>query len=107
MNQILKDEDKEEVRFVMSDIEPNTEAWKGWCKKSESGNLSYVSAPVDATGAPRKEVLLGEVKKVKNGYSKISTKKVMRLFSLAFHHFDDDMAVKVLKDTIETSDGFW
>jgi len=34
-------------------------------------------------------------------------KKVMRLFSLAFHHFDDDLAGKVLENTIETSDGFW
>ena len=32
--------------------------------------------------------------------------KIMRLFSLAFHHFDDDLAAKVLQNTIETSDGF-
>ena len=31
---------------------------------------------------------------------------VFRLFSLAFHHFDDELAIKILEDTLKTSKGF-
>ncbi|KPI36159.1 uncharacterized protein AB675_8972 [Cyphellophora attinorum] len=90
----------------MTDIEPNVPAWQGWCKKSESGKLDYVEEKVDATGAPGRSVLLGEDKSM-NGHGKQKKgKKIMRLFSLAFHHFDDDMARRVLKDAVETGDGF-
>ncbi|KAL8334741.1 hypothetical protein RB598_009134 [Gaeumannomyces tritici] len=33
-------------------------------------------------------------------------RKIFRLFNLAFHHFDDPLARAILKDTVETSDGF-
>ena len=33
-------------------------------------------------------------------------RKVFRLFCLSFHHFDDAMARKVLKSTLDTSDAF-
>lgn len=31
---------------------------------------------------------------------------MFRLFNLAFHHFDDPLAKAILKNTLETSDGF-
>jgi hypothetical protein len=105
VNQILRKQNKEEVQFVMTDIEPNVPAWQGWCKKSESGKLGYVKEKVDATGAPARSVLLGADTNM-NGHVR-KGKKIMRLFSLAFHHFDDDMAREVLKDTIEAGDAFW
>lgn len=74
------------------------QAWQAVSKKSE--NLHYISGGVDASAAPSKDKLLEDVPDTEG-------KGVMRLFSLAFHHFDDDLAKKILKNTIETSDGFW
>lgn len=87
------------IKFVLTDIKPHVNAWKTIADKSE--NISYIAQSVDATNAPSAESLLRNVPDVKEN------KKVMRLFSLAFHHFDDDLAAKVLENTIETSDGFW
>ena len=86
----------EAVKFVLTDLKPHTEAWKSLAKKSE--NLSYVADGVDAANAPRD--LLQDVEGVQG-------KKVMRLFSLAFHHFDDGLAARILDNTAETADGFW
>lgn len=35
-----------------------------------------------------------------------SNKKQFRLFNLAFHHFDDALARRILANTLRTSDGF-
>jgi len=88
----------DDIKFVLTDIKPHVSAWKAIADKSK--NISYIAQSVDATNAPSAESLLRNVPDVKDN------KKVMRLFSLAFHHFDDDLAAKVLKNTIETSDGF-
>jgi len=84
--------------MVLSDLKPHLSAWEPLAKKSE--NLSYVPQGVDAANCPAAQSLLKDVPGVKG-------KKVMRLFSLAFHHFDDDLAANILENTIETSDGFW
>ena len=84
------------MKFVLTDLKPHPEAWKALTKKSE--NLSYVEEAVDAADAPKN--LLKNVEGVQG-------KKVMRLFSLAFHHFDDELAAKILENTAETADGFW
>lgn len=83
---------------MLSDISPHVSAWETLSKKSE--NLSYIPYSVDATDAPDGETMLKDV-------AGVGGKKVMRLFSLAFHHFDDDLAAKVLENTVETADGFW
>ena len=98
LNSELRGASKEEVKFVLTDISPHVGAWEVAAKNST--NISYVPQSIDATDAPSAETLLKDVPGVKN-------KKVMRLFSLAFHHFDDDLAAKVLENTVETSDGFW
>ena len=84
------------MKFVLTDLKPHPEAWKALTKKSE--NLSYVTEGVDAANAP-KDLL--------RGVDGVQGKKVMRLFSLAFHHFDDDLAARILDNTAETADGFW
>jgi hypothetical protein len=94
----LHDGEKERVPFVLTDIAPHIKAWEALSKKSK--HLSYVSHPVDAANAPSKEKLL-------EGLSGRDESKVMRLFSLAFHHFDDELAGRILRNTVETSDGFW
>lgn len=98
LNAQLSHEGKPEVDFVLSDISPHIEAWQAASKKSE--NLHYIPDSIDASAAPTKDKLLKDVPNTKG-------KGVMRLFSLAFHHFDDELGAKILKNTIETSDGFW
>lgn len=98
LNDQFRKEGKSEVSFVLSDISPHIQAWQTASKKRE--NLHYISNSVDASAAPSKERLL-------DGVTEAKDKGIMRLFSLAFHHFDDDLAKKILKNTVETSDGFW
>lgn len=84
------------VDFVLTDLHPHVESWEAASKKSD--RLTYVSRPVDAANAPAE--LLRQ-------YAQKGNKKgIFRLFNLAFHHFDDDLARAILKNTIETSDGF-
>lgn len=84
------------VKFVLTDLKPHPEAWRSLAQKSE--NLSYVAEGVDAANAPND--LLHNVDGVQGT-------KIMRLFSLAFHHFDDDLAARILDNTADTADGFW
>jgi hypothetical protein len=84
------------VKFVLTDLKPHPEAWIPLAKKS--ANLTYVAEGVDAANSPN--TLLRNVDGVQG-------KRVMRLFSLAFHHFDDDVAARILDNTAETADGFW
>ncbi|KAI1814898.1 hypothetical protein GGS20DRAFT_546337 [Poronia punctata] len=84
---------QETVKFILTDLHPHVESWEKAAKNS--ANLTYVSDPVDAAAAP-KDLLTS----TRNG------KGVFRLFNLAFHHFDDKLARAILRDTVETSDGF-
>jgi len=79
------------VRFVLTDLHPHIPDWTEASKRSE--NLSFVSEPVDAANAPGS--LNG-----KDG------KRIFRLYNLAFHHFEDKLGMAILKNTIETADGF-
>ena len=98
LNGELRAKGEEEVKFVLTDISPHVGAWEVAARKS--ANVSFIPQSIDATDAPSAETLLKDVPGVKG-------KKVLRLFSLAFHHFDDGLAAKVLENTVETSDGFW
>ena len=84
----------EPVKFVLTDLHPHPDDWAVAAR--ESPNISYEPGSVDAADAPPE--LVGRYKK--------EGKKVMRLFSLAFHHFDDALARAILKNTVETSDAF-
>jgi len=79
------------VKFVLTDIHPHIPDWTEYAKRSE--NLTFVSEPVDATNAPAS---------LNGGEGK----KIFRLYNLAFHHFDDKLASDILRNTIETADGF-
>ncbi|RYP43368.1 hypothetical protein DL768_009962 [Monosporascus sp. mg162] len=89
-----QEEEKEDVRFVLTDLHPHTAEWEAACKKSD--HLSYIAEPVDASDAPA-----GLISRYTG-----PGKKVFRLYNLAFHHFDDGLARAMLKNTVETSDGF-
>jgi hypothetical protein len=91
---------KQPVRFVLTDLHPHVADWRR--AAAASPNISFVPEPVDAAHAPTD--LLERYKKADTGAE--GTKKVFRLFNLAFHHFDDPLAKAILKNTVETSDGF-
>lgn len=97
LNRQLTTEGKEEVQFVLSDISPHIHAWETASKKSE--NLHYIPKSIDASAAPPREQLFEHVPRTEG-------RGTMRLFSLAFHHFDDNLAKQILQNTIDTSDGF-
>jgi hypothetical protein len=82
------------VSFVLTDLHPHPESWSHL--SSLSPNLTYIPTSVDASAAPPS--LIGR-------YTSQSL-KTFRLYNLAFHHFDDPLARAILKNTVETSDGF-
>ncbi|KAL2133998.1 hypothetical protein VTI74DRAFT_1251 [Chaetomium olivicolor] len=77
------------VKFVLTDLHPHTELWSQ--AAAESSNVEYVPYPVDAGAVP--EAVVGKYRG--------RAKKVFRLFNLAFHHFDDGLARKVLRDAVQ------
>lgn len=93
------------VAFYLSDISPNIDAYV--MHASQSANLSFIPDPVDATNPPFAAISSntpGDKEAAKAlGYEHDGC-KVMRLFSIAFHHFDDEGAKRVIKSTMNTSD---
>lgn len=79
------------VKFVLTDLHPHIPDWTEASKRSE--NLSFISEPVDAADAP--DSLNGQ-----------DGKKIFRLYNLAFHHFEDKLGMAILRNTLETADGF-
>ncbi|RMY49489.1 hypothetical protein D0864_14712 [Hortaea werneckii] len=98
---------KKPITFRLSDIYPNLDAWMEHAAKSE--HLSFVPQPVDASNPPFSVISVSTAgdkdAAFDEGYESDGS-KVFRLFCLAFHHFDDDMAQRVLKSTLQTSDAF-
>ncbi|KAI3320336.1 hypothetical protein HD806DRAFT_242128 [Xylariaceae sp. AK1471] len=84
----------EAVKFILTDLHPHVESWEK--AAAQSPHLTYVPTPVDAASAPPDLIK----------QNKAEGKGVFRLFNLAFHHFDDRLARAILKNTVETSDGF-
>lgn len=76
---------------MLTDLHPHIPDWTEAAKKSK--NLSFVDTPVDAANAPASL----------NG---TDGRKIFRLYNLAFHHFEDKLGLAILKNTIETADGF-
>ncbi|RKK16558.1 hypothetical protein BFJ66_g5546 [Fusarium oxysporum f. sp. cepae] len=91
VNAHLQSQESDPVRFILTDLHPNVEAWEQVAQKNPL--LTYERNSVDAASAP--EYLV----KREDGT------KPFRLFNLAFHHFDDDLAKDILRDTVETSEG--
>jgi hypothetical protein len=89
LNQKLRAQGDDTVRFILTDLYPDLEAWEKIVKHSE--NISFVRQPVDATKTSK--------------YAE-SGKKECRIFNLCFHHFDDDAAGKVLRSAVQSSDAF-
>ena len=84
------------AQFLLTDLHPHIKAWKSVAERSP--NLGYIPEPVNATSAP-KDLLDGYIRSQQS-------QKQLRLFSLAFHHFPDHLAIAILENALETSDGF-
>ena len=79
------------VTVLLSDLHPHVEAWERQTSRSISKSLSYLPYPVDATNSP----------------SALKKERHLRTFCLAFHHFGEDGARRVLEDAMRTSVGIW
>jgi hypothetical protein len=88
----------EPVQFVLTDLHPHPQNWAE--AAAASPNIHYEADPVDASAAAAD--MIARYAAGEDG----ERKKVLRLFNLAFHHFDDPLAKAILKNTLETSDGF-
>lgn len=97
-----------EVDFVLTDLHPNPAAWARVAAKSD--HIRYESNPVNAAAADAallaRLVDRGPQHGLRRRTEKDGKPKTFRLFNLAFHHFDDPLASAIMKNTLETSDGF-
>ncbi|KAH6617080.1 hypothetical protein F5144DRAFT_615762 [Chaetomium tenue] len=83
---------EEPLHFVLTDLHPHADMWaQAAAQAAAPGAISYVAEPVDAADVPRELI-----RRYTGG-----EKKVFRLFNLAFHHFDDGLARRILRDTVE------
>lgn len=87
------------VQFLLSDLHPSLDDWIDISQRSDY--LSFVPQSVDATEPPPSVISSTAV-----NAPDVADSKIFRLFSLSFHHFDSEVAAKVLRSTLETSDGF-
>lgn len=89
---------QEPLHFVLTDLHPHADMWaQAAAQAAAPGAISYVAEPVDAADVPRE--LIRRYTGAGGGAG--GEKKVFRLFNLAFHHFDDELARRILSDTVE------
>lgn len=104
------------IPFLLTDIHPHTSAWTSASLSSPTHSLSYIPVSVDATSAPPNLLSLarnGSASSKKTGLVQRKGKgpgvgtddQTFRTFFLAFHHFDEQLAVGVIKDAMLSSDG--
>ena len=91
------------VDFVLSDLYPNLDDWIPLA--STSAHLSFIPQPVNAINPPSPAMSDYAASPSLQSNSQ-PRRKVIRLFCLSFHHFDDDEALEVMRSTLETADGF-
>ena len=105
VNRLRSEAGRPPIPFQLSDLYPNIDAWLAPC--SRSANVSFIPDPVDATNPPFAAIssrTAGDKKVALEAGYEHDGRRVLRTFCLAFHHFDDEGAVRVLKSTMETSD---
>jgi hypothetical protein len=94
INKHLVETGQSPVDFVLTDLHPNVDSWAK--ASARSPHVRFMPDPVDASAV--QESLVEQ-------YS-MNGRMVFRLFNLAFHHFEDPLAKAILKNTVETSQGF-
>jgi hypothetical protein len=89
VNNHLKEQGKQPVRFVLTDLYPVIDQWEAIAKRQE--NISYVEKPLNAVKC-RRIAARG--------------RKECRMLNASFHHFDDETAVAVQGAAIQEADAF-
>jgi hypothetical protein len=89
------------IPFRLSDFHPNLDAWMPLA--SHSANLSFIPQPVDATDTTHAPPLV--ISKTSSASKSSGDHKSIHLYSLSFHHFDDEDAGKIMESTLATADG--
>ncbi|RAL67144.1 hypothetical protein DID88_007922 [Monilinia fructigena] len=102
VNEYHGDESNGKVQFVLTDLHPHIPDWTAASKRSS--NLNFIAESVDAANAPRD--LLKNIHGNSGMNSINGQRRVFRLYNLAFHHFDNELGSEILKNTVETADGF-
>lgn len=97
------------VPFVLADLHPHLDAWIDVC--SHSANLSFLPNKCDATDPPPAATSITTPESSlpeHEGTTASATAKsrIVRLYNLSFHHFDDEAATKMLASTFKTADAF-
>lgn len=135
LNSKLTRQGKQPVKFVLTDLYPNIRMWSEAAKGRE-GLLTFEGKPVNATDAGavvekwKRVGVTGDrangngngngnadvngnagdggirMRRTEDGKRTDGMGRVCRVFNLAFHHFDDDMARNILQDTMENSHAF-
>jgi hypothetical protein len=89
VNKLMEERGSPNIQFYLTDLYPNLERWKQVC--STNPYLNYVETPVDITqpftNLPKFD-------------------KIFQTFYCCFHHFDDIEIRKILKNSLNNSDGF-
>jgi hypothetical protein len=94
------------VDFVLTDILPHRTAWAQ--ASAESGHLHYISTPVDAANTSSsllQDATLSPLASADTA-QRMRRQKTFRLFFLAFHHMPDPAAKEILRNTLDTAEGF-
>ncbi len=105
--------------FVLTDLHPHLGAWQQAAAAARP-YVGYVPQSVDAANAPAKDKLARAIvmdgghsllrqqqqQKQQQQQQQPQQPRVIRLFCLAFHHFDDSLARKILLDAMKHGDSF-
>jgi hypothetical protein len=88
VNHLLLSKVDKPVKFYLSDLYPNLSTWKWVC--ANNPYLSYIPESVDAT----------------KPFNFPQSDRVFQTFYCCFHHFEDEFARKIIKNSLECSNGF-
>lgn len=88
LNLQLQEQGKRPARFVLTDLHPRIDAWSAIAKKQE--HVTFIPDSRDATSCGRVA----------------AEGKECRVFNLCFHHFDDPVARRVVRNAVESADSF-
>ena len=102
VNQARLRANKDPVHFLMSDLFPPVDDWIPLAEQSAS--LSFIPQPVDAVDPP--SAAMSDAYNQQSPSTRSHRAKVLRLYCLSFHHFDDQAAMEILANTMATADAF-
>ena len=98
---VLEGKGPMKANFILTDLHPDISAWRKASRSSKAEALHYVPTPVDALSTDSKDLV-----KLVLPASQAHGIKTFRLFSLSFHHFDDEPATRILRSILRNDEGF-